>query len=104
MDDQIPSREDEDRRQYENDLRELMGSEVFRRFAWRLLGDCQMFASSMTGNAWTQFREGMRNVGIRLTRDMHIEPELYMQMWRENALREDFQAMGSDGKEERLDD
>ena len=92
------SREEEDRRQYEDDLKTLMARPDFRRFAWQLLSQCQMFASSMTGNAWTQFREGMRNVGISLTRDMHVAPELYMLMWKENALRSDFKALDENGK------
>ncbi|MEO1028900.1 MAG: hypothetical protein AAFX02_07560 [Pseudomonadota bacterium] len=100
MSDAQTERADEDRRQYEDDLKKLMGQKAFRRFAWQLLSQCQMFSSSMTGNAWTQFREGMRNVGISLTRDMHIAPDLYMEMWRENALRSDFKALNENGKPE----
>lgn len=98
MSDAEQARADEDRRQYEADLKTLMGQKDFRRFAWHLLSQCQMFSSSMTGNAWTQFREGMRNIGIGLTRDMHIAPDLYMEMWRENALRSDFKALNENGK------
>lgn len=97
-------RSEDDRKQYEEDLKALMGQANFRRFAWVLLGHCQMYRSSMTGNAWTQFREGMRNVGIKLTRDMHVDPELYMKMWAENALPSDFVALDANGKEENFED
>jgi hypothetical protein len=60
------------RRQLErDDIAWLMGSLRGRRIVWRLLETCGVYRSSMTGNSETYFREGMRNVGLILLRDVH---------------------------------
>lgn len=58
-----------------------------RRFVWWLLGIAGIFRSSFTGNSETFFREGERNVGLRLltevTRDAH---DLYLMAQQEAAV------------------
>lgn len=57
-----------------------------RRFIWRLLGITGIFRSSFTGNSETFFREGERNVGLKLltevTRDAN---DLYLTAQQEAA-------------------
>lgn len=54
-----------------NDLRTVMSTRAGRRFIWRLLETTGVYRSSYTGNADTYFREGARNVGLVLIRDIH---------------------------------
>ncbi|CAB4165230.1 hypothetical protein UFOVP821_28 [uncultured Caudovirales phage] len=54
-----------------NDLRTVMSTRAGRRFIWRLLDATGVYRSSYTGNADTYFREGARNVGLVLIRDIH---------------------------------
>lgn len=53
------------------DLRTVMGTRQGRRFVWRLLELTGVYRTSYTGNADTYFREGARNVGLVLVRDIH---------------------------------
>ena len=53
------------------DLRSVMSNPQGRRFVWRLLEATGVYRSSYTGNADTYFREGARNVGLTLIRDVH---------------------------------
>jgi hypothetical protein len=80
---------DEDRarrRQLEReDVAWLMGSPRGRRIVWRLLETCGVYRSSMTGNSETYFREGMRNVGLILLRDIHdATPDEFVLMLKEH--------------------
>ena len=86
---------------YEQDIQQLMGERWGRRLMWRMLAMTGLYQSSFTGNSTTFFREGGRNVGLRLTRELQAYcPKRYMEMWAENALPEDFKIMSHDGKPE----
>lgn len=92
-------------RQYREDWQWLMNQRQGRRLMWQLLGMTGLYQPSFTGNSTTFFREGQRNIGLRLTRDMQdYSPKQYMQMWAENALPEDFQVADRDGKPESYDE
>ncbi|HLT01104.1 MAG TPA: hypothetical protein VK001_02955 [Geminicoccaceae bacterium] len=70
------------------DLREVLSTEGGRRFVWRLLGDSGIFRTSFTGNSETFFREGERNVGLKVFNAIHqVCPDLYLVMQREAAER-----------------
>lgn len=62
------------------DLEWVMGDERGRRFLWTLLGQCGLYEISFTGNSETFFREGARNVGLKLQHRMiDASPKLYLQ-------------------------
>lgn len=50
-----------------NDWKWLMSTPRGRRIVWRLLEETGQFRSSFTGNSETFFREGERNVGLKIT-------------------------------------
>ena len=65
------SRRERDRAKRDTaDLRWIMSDPRGRRFIWRLLGITGIFRSSFTGNSETFFREGERNVGLKLLTDV----------------------------------
>jgi hypothetical protein len=56
-----------------------------RRLLWRLLSECGVFRSSMTGDNYTYFNEGRRDVGVRLLSEItQANPEAYLQMMKES--------------------
>lgn len=67
-----------------NDWKWLMSTARGRRLVWRLLERTGIYRSSMTGNSFTFFREGERNVGlfIQATLVEHC-PEDYAKMLTE---------------------
>lgn len=66
------------------DVREVMDSPAGRRFVWGSIRDAGTFGSSFTGNSETFFREGRRDVGIRLMSEVQtVCPELYVVMLTE---------------------
>jgi hypothetical protein len=80
-------REDiENQRKLERDIEKadfawLMSDKRGRRFMWRMLEFTGLYRSSFTGNNETFFKEGARNVGLRLISDIHeFAPESYTQM------------------------
>lgn len=94
-----------DQEQYEADVQWLMNDRAGRRLMWGILTRTGLYQSSFTGNSTTFFREGQRNVGLRLTRDLQAySPKRYMEMWAENALPDDFKVMSANGKPETYDD
>lgn len=93
------TREDQDRREYQENLKALMALPHFRKFIWTLIGYCKVYDGNiMTGNAFTNFHLGERNIGLQIIRDLHIAPDLYQQMHAENALIDDFTSQGPNGK------
>lgn len=67
------------------DLKWLMSEVRGRRIAWRLLTRAGVFRLSYTGEPIsTTFREGERNVGLRLLAEINTHcPELYALMAQE---------------------
>jgi hypothetical protein len=79
--------------QEEARIRQLQIDDVFfllnhpqgRRFIWRYLGLCGVYRLSYTANSDTNFREGERNIGLKLMNDiMDANPDAYLQMINEN--------------------
>lgn len=71
-----------------NDLRVVLSTLEGRRFYWRLMSQCGLQTLSYLPGAKpeeTAFREGMRNIGLNLFRDLaDVNPEIYVTMAKEN--------------------
>lgn len=63
------------------DFKWLMSDKRGRRIVWGLLEKTGLYRSSFTGNSETFFREGERNIGLKLMALIHDNcPERYNQM------------------------
>ena len=89
-DDELSSLSDEERatklrrHQEQADIETLMGTPAGRRFVWRLLDATKVFQTSMTGNSYTFFNEGRRDVGLLIFGEvMEVCPDLYVTMQNE---------------------
>ena len=72
--------------QIEEDTRALMAQPAFRRFVWDLLEKTHVFSTSFTGNSETFFKEGERNIGLKVfLRLQEHDPEGYALMAKENS-------------------
>lgn len=68
-----------------DDLKQILDTKAGRRFIWRKLQECGFFRSSFTGNSETFFREGMRNMGLKLMAEVNEAcPEAYVLMLKES--------------------
>jgi hypothetical protein len=67
----------------------LMGTTNGRQWVFEHLDRCHVFASSFSLNAQeAAFKEGERNVGLRLLNDVMLaSPDEYVQMMREENVR-----------------
>ncbi len=73
-----------ERDQEKADFAWLMSDRRGRRFIWRMLETTGVYRSSFTGNSETFFREGARNVGLKLISDIHeFAPDAYPLMLEE---------------------
>lgn len=73
-----------------SDLQHVLSTEQGRRFTWNLLSYCGVFQTSMTGDNFTYFREGMRQVGLKLMTEVtNHAPEAYLLMVKESKKEED---------------
>ncbi len=68
------------------DLQALLGETSGRRFLWGLLGRCDIYHQSFTGDVnWGLFNEGKRSVGLRLLKEItDASPVDYALMVKEN--------------------
>jgi hypothetical protein len=66
-------------------LARVMAEPVGREYLYDLLSSCHVYSSSFGTNALAMaFREGERNVGIRIGADLtEASPDLYLQMLKE---------------------
>ena len=56
-----------------------------RQVLWDVMSMCHLYSLSMTGNSNTFFREGERNVGLRvLGRILEADPGAYPELMKEN--------------------
>lgn len=66
------------------DFRAVMETKAGRRFIARLLEEAGVYRTSMTGNAWTYFNEGARNLGLKVLDKVNSHtPDLYPVMMRD---------------------
>lgn len=68
-------------------LKRIVEHEDSRTWLWDLLGFCGIARSSFTGNSETFFREGARNVGLKVQAELvkHC-PESYITMMKEGEI------------------
>jgi hypothetical protein len=77
-----------ERDQEKADFAWLMSDKRGRRFMWRMLEVTGVYRSSFTGNSETFFREGARNVGLKLIADIHeFSPDSYTTMLDEQRTK-----------------
>lgn len=86
---QVKARGDRERerlKQEAADLKWVLSDRRGRRFYRRLVEHTGVFQSSFTGNSETFFREGRRDVGLKLMADLtRNAPEAYSVMMQEKA-------------------
>ena len=84
---QVKEAKKKEKRGRERDLEDLgvvLSGPAGRRFVWRYLGACGVFKTSMTGDSYTYFNEGRRDVGLQLLADvMEADPNAYLLMTKE---------------------
>lgn len=69
----------------DEDIRFVLSTVQGRRFFYDYIVFCGVFKTTFTGNSETFFKEGQRNVGLRLLEDMNrVSPEAYALMMKEN--------------------
>lgn len=79
------AREELAKRQEQEDVQWLMAHEAGRRIVWGLLEFAGVYRTSMTGDNFTFFNEGQRNVGLRLVAQVQTHcPIEYAQMIKEH--------------------
>lgn len=67
------------------DLKFLLATEQFRRWAWDHLEFCKVFHQIFTGNSETFFNDGKRVVGLKLLKEItEAAPGAYLQMIKDN--------------------
>ena len=67
-----------------SDVAFIMQTEQGRRFIYGLLERSYIFKTTMQGNSWSFFYEGMRNLGLSVYQDiMEVCPDRYIEMCRE---------------------
>nr|DAH87135.1 MAG TPA: hypothetical protein [Caudoviricetes sp.] len=58
-------------------LQDVLQTRSGRWFIMRLFDSCHVFERTMTGNSWTYFNEGARDMGLqlrgRIIRDGHVD-------------------------------
>lgn len=73
------------RRQEMADLRELLSTPAGRRFFWRYLTYTGVYQISFTGSSETFFREGRRDVGLKMLADItEADPDGFILLMQEN--------------------
>lgn len=71
----------------EDDLLSVLNTVYGRRVLWRLLSFCKIYEAGFLVPDEMMFREGMRNVGMKMLGEItKASPELYMKMQEENRI------------------
>ena len=85
---QVKNAAEEERRRAErdaDDMRYILSTKSGRRFIWNLLGECGVFQCSFDGSSKPFFKEGERNVGLKiLVRLNDADPQAYVTMINES--------------------
>lgn len=70
------------------DLGALLRMPEGKRYFWWLLESVHMFSTTFTGNSTGAFKEGERNVGLRIFNDiLKLDPKLMGQMAQAHAAK-----------------
>ena len=77
-------RQAEHQRRYEGDIKWLMSDKRGRRIMHAVLAETGLYQLSFTGNSETFFREGRRDVGLKLLATIErLSPDGYIKMLQE---------------------
>lgn len=82
----------DEQRQKETDeaLKFVLQSTQGRNYLYELLDFCGLHRGTFTGNSETFYREGMRNVGIKLFADIgRVDPDAYIKMVQETKFKKE---------------
>lgn len=79
-------REDFLQQRYEGDIKWLMSDKRGRRIVHAVLAETGLYQLSFTGNSETFFREGRRDVGLKLLATIErLSPDGYIKMLQERT-------------------
>ena len=68
----------------------ILQTEQGRLYLAELLDFCGLYKGSFTGNSETYYKEGMRNVGLKIMADMaKVDPNSYINMILETKKRKE---------------
>jgi hypothetical protein len=68
-----------------NDLASIVNTEEGRRWIYSIIERCHVFQPVMTGNSYTFFNDGMRQVGLMVIAELAgVDPELFGKMYAES--------------------
>jgi len=69
-----------------NDLRTVLEIEEGRRWVFSLLERCHVFHAVMTGNSYTFFNDGMRQVGLSVIEELAlVNPDMFGKLFAESC-------------------
>lgn len=70
-----------------NHFTNVLQSDSGRAVLWWLLSQCKVFSGTMTGNAWSNYNEGQRSIGLMLINEVvAADPKQWIELQRENML------------------
>jgi hypothetical protein len=84
------AREQKEREKIVNDMRlrdlgSIVETEAGRRWVYSIIERCHIFHPVMTGNSYTFFNDGMRQVGLMIVDELsNVDPELFGKMHAES--------------------
>ena len=68
-----------------NDLAEIVKTEAGRRWVYSILERCHVFHPVMTGNSYTFFYDGMRQIGLMIIEELAgVDRDLFGKMFAES--------------------
>jgi hypothetical protein len=88
-----------------NDLAEIVKTESGRRWVYSILERCHVFHPVMTGNSYTFFYDGMRQIGLMIIEELAgVDRDLFGKMFAESfKWNEQVEAILHDWEEENND-
>jgi hypothetical protein len=68
-----------------NEMRYVVAHKLGRSFLKRWLRECSMDQTTYTGNGWAAFKEGERNIGLKMKAELiEASPREYLKMEEES--------------------
>lgn len=87
--DEAEQKAERDRLRILDAYRQVLSTRPGRDLLYYIIGMCGVFDLSMTGNSWTHFNEGKRQVGLTLLGDLdEIDKVVFLKMQREELERQ----------------
>jgi hypothetical protein len=85
-----------------NDLKQILETKEGRRWVFGLLEKCHVFHSVMTGNSYTFFNDGMRQVGLSIIEELGaVDPNMFGNMFAESfKWKEEVEQILTEGRQD----